>query len=60
VGLLLQPRKRSVFAAHYLMDSSTPESRQRHLERVAAKMDKLIGRPVPAPIPETRQAEVTS
>jgi putative NADPH-quinone reductase len=59
VGLLLKPRKRSVFAAHYLMDSSTPESRQRHLESVAAKMDRLIGRTVPAPIPEPRRAEVT-
>jgi NAD(P)H dehydrogenase (quinone) len=59
VGLLLKPRKRSVFAAHYLMDSSTPESRQRHLRRVSAKMDKLIGRPVPAAIPQPRQTEVT-
>jgi NAD(P)H dehydrogenase (quinone) len=47
VGLLCANGKRSVFAAHYLMDSSTPESRTRHLERVAAKMDRLIG-PVPA------------
>jgi NAD(P)H dehydrogenase (quinone) len=60
VGLLLKPRKRSVFAAHYLMDSSTPESRQRHLERVGAKMDKLIGRPVPAAIPQPRTAEVNA
>jgi putative NADPH-quinone reductase len=59
VGLLLKPRKRSVFAAHYLMDSSTPESRARHLETVGAKMDKLIGRPVPAPIPQPRRTEVT-
>jgi putative NADPH-quinone reductase len=47
VGLLCARGKRSVFAAHYLMDSSTPESRARHLGRVAAKMDRLIG-PVPA------------
>jgi NAD(P)H dehydrogenase (quinone) len=32
-----------VFAAHYLMDSSTAESRAKHLRRVAAKMDKLLG-----------------
>jgi putative NADPH-quinone reductase len=43
VGLLCARSKRSVFAAHYLMDSSTPESRARHLAKVAAKMDKLIG-----------------
>jgi NAD(P)H dehydrogenase (quinone) len=59
VGLLLKPRKRTVFAAHYLMDSSTPESRQRHLRRVSAQMDKLIGRPVPAPIPEPQTTRVT-
>ncbi len=47
VGLLCARDKRSVFAAHYLMDSSTPESRARHLSRVAAKMDRLIG-PLPA------------
>jgi putative NADPH-quinone reductase len=60
VGLLLQPRKRSVFAAHYLMDSSTPESRTRHLRRVAAKMDRLIGRPNPATIPQPKAARATS
>ncbi len=40
-------RCKTVFAAHYLMDSSTQESRARHLARVAAKMDRFIG-PVPA------------
>jgi putative NADPH-quinone reductase len=29
---------RTVYAAHYLMDSSTPESRARHLARVGAKV----------------------
>jgi putative NADPH-quinone reductase len=43
VGLLCAPRKRTAFAAHYLMDSSTPESRARHLARVASKLDRLIG-----------------
>jgi NAD(P)H dehydrogenase (quinone) len=43
VGFICAPRKRTVFAAHYLMDSSTPESRAAHLARVAAKMDRLIG-----------------
>jgi putative NADPH-quinone reductase len=60
VGLLLKPRKRSVFAAHYLMDSSTPESRARHLARVAAKMDKLIGRPMTTPTPQPQGTRVTS
>jgi NAD(P)H dehydrogenase (quinone) len=44
VGFLCARGKRSAFAAHYLMDSSTPESRQRHLDRVGRKMDRLIGR----------------
>jgi hypothetical protein len=52
--VLLKRRHRSVFAAHYLMDSSTPESRRRHLARVAAKMDRLIGRRVPVALPEPR------
>lgn len=42
VGFLLPRGKRVVFAAHYLMDSSTDASRKRHLERVAAKMDHLL------------------
>ncbi|KGJ04382.1 Putative NADPH-quinone reductase (modulator of drug activity B) [Paracoccus halophilus] len=42
VGYLCAPDRRSVFAAHYLMDSSTPDSRARHLEHVARKMDKLL------------------
>ncbi len=49
IGLLLKPRKRAVFAAHYLMDSSTAASRARHLDRVAAKLDRLIGSPSAAP-----------
>ena len=51
VGLLCKPGKRNAFAAHYLMDASTPESRARHLARVARQMDKLIGRRVPVPVP---------
>jgi putative NADPH-quinone reductase len=52
VGLLCKPGKRTAFAAHYLMDSSTPESRARHLARVARQMDRLIGQRVPVPLPE--------
>lgn len=51
VGFLLKPGKRAVFAAHYLMDSSTPASRARHLARVGAKMERLIGQQV-APQPQ--------
>lgn len=43
IGFLCAPRRRSVFAAHYLMDSSTPKSRTHHLARVAQKLDRLIG-----------------
>ncbi len=48
VGLLCARGKRTAFAAHYLMDSSTPESRARHLARVARQMDRLTGRPAPS------------
>ncbi len=46
VGFLCAPRKRSTFAAHFLMDSSTEVSRRAHLAQVARRMDRLIGRPV--------------
>jgi putative NADPH-quinone reductase len=36
-------RCRTAFAAHYSMDSSTPESRARHLVRVARAVDGLTG-----------------
>jgi putative NADPH-quinone reductase len=42
IGLLCAPRCRKVFAAHYLMDSSTPESRARHLAKVAERMERLL------------------
>ncbi len=51
VGFLCAPGKRSVFAAHYLMDSSTEASRAAHLATVARKMDRLIGRRVAATAP---------
>ena len=43
VRLLCSPRCRVSFLAHYLMDSSTAASRARHLKKVAATMDRLIG-----------------
>jgi NAD(P)H dehydrogenase (quinone) len=51
VGFLCAPRKRTAFAAHFLMDSSTEASRKAHLQRVASQMDKLIGRVVPVELP---------
>lgn len=42
VGLLCGKPFKKTFAAHYLMDSSTPESRKRHLDRVASKMDRFL------------------
>lgn len=41
VGLLCHPRKRTAFAALYLMDTVSAEARRRHLKRVAAKVDRL-------------------
>jgi NAD(P)H dehydrogenase (quinone) len=43
IRLLCAKRCRTVFAAHYLMDSSTPETRARHLRKVAERTDRLIG-----------------
>ena len=55
VGFLCKPGRRTAFAAHYLMDSSTPESRERHLRRVSRQMDRLIGQRLPVPLPEPPQ-----
>lgn len=50
---LLCPRGcKTVFAAHYSMDSSTDASRARHLARVATKMRRFVG--------TTPQKEVTA
>ena len=42
VGILCARPLRKTFAAHYLMDSSTTDSRKAHLDRVAAKMDRFL------------------
>lgn len=42
VGFLCHKRRKTAFVAHYLMDSSTPESRAKHLKRVANAMDRLL------------------
>ena len=45
IGFLCKKPLKTVFAAHYLMDSSTPESRAKHLERVSNKMARFTGTP---------------
>ena len=42
VGFLCHKPLKTVFAAHYLMDTSTQASRQSHLDRVGRKMDRLL------------------
>ena len=42
VGWLMPRRAAKIFAAHYLMDASTPETRARHLAYVATRMDRLM------------------
>lgn len=42
VGFLCAARCKTAFAAHYLMDSSTPASRKAHLDRVAKTMDRFL------------------
>ena len=42
VRFLCARQCRTAFAAHYLMDSSTPETRTKHLRRVARQMDQLL------------------
>jgi putative NADPH-quinone reductase len=45
--VILAKRCKTAFAAHFLMDSSTPESRAKHLTRVQKRLDKLIAAPTP-------------
>jgi putative NADPH-quinone reductase len=47
LGLLIHPRAKKAFAAHYLMDSSTDATRARHLARVGARMDRFLGARAP-------------
>ncbi len=43
VGFLLPVRARKIFAAHFLMDSAERPALERHLDKVAAQTDRLIG-----------------
>lgn len=55
-GFLIAPRARKVFAAHYLMDSSTPESRARHLARIDRKLGRLLaGAASKLPAPKSKE-----
>ncbi len=42
IGFLCAPRRRTAFAAHYLMDSSTDDSRAAHLDRVRRRLERLL------------------
>lgn len=44
LGLLCHPAVKRTYCAHYLMDSSTAESRAKHLLRVSARMRKITGK----------------
>ncbi len=43
VRLICAKGCKTTYAAHHLMDSSTPESRAKHLAVVARKMEKFVG-----------------
>ncbi|AJE47770.1 NAD(P)H-dependent oxidoreductase [Celeribacter indicus] len=45
--LILARKCKTSFAAHYLMDSSTPDSRRKHLGTVRRRLRKLIETPAP-------------
>lgn len=55
VRLICAKRCKVHFAAHYLMDSSTPESRTAHLDKVGRVVEKLIGK---AAVSQRRQSAV--
>ena len=57
VGFLMKRGTRKVFAAHYLMDTAQPDALRAHLDKVAAKTDKLIKRPAGAPQMQGAPAE---
>jgi putative NADPH-quinone reductase len=43
VRLICAKGCKTAYAAHYLMDSSTAQSRAQHLDKVASRMDRFIG-----------------
>jgi putative NADPH-quinone reductase len=57
IGFACAPFRRTAFAMHYLMDSSTPDSRRAHLALVGRRMDRLLkGARQPEAAPVTRAA----
>ncbi|MEL6677154.1 MAG: NAD(P)H-dependent oxidoreductase [Pseudomonadota bacterium] len=56
VRLICAKRVKTAFAAHYLMDSSTPETRAAHLARLDRKLDRFIGARKVEPVPERAAA----
>ncbi|NNU81116.1 NAD(P)H-dependent oxidoreductase [Halovulum dunhuangense] len=57
IRLLCARRCRTAFAAHYSMDTATPESRAAHLVRVGRAMDRLIGKPARGSLPAAGTAQ---
>lgn len=55
VRFLCARRCKTTFAAHYLMDTSTQSSREKHLAKVAARMDRFVG-PTSGGRPSRREA----
>ena len=55
---LCHERARTTFAAHYRMDFSTPQTRARHLDRVRAKMRRLIGVPAGKPVDQAYPGKI--
>ena len=53
VRLICARRCKTAYAAHHLMDSSSDASRNAHLRKVAARMDRFIGAPRAAPREQT-------
>ncbi len=49
IRALCAPRCRTLFCAHYLMDSSTPQSRTAHLTEVARRSERFARRHRPGP-----------
>ena len=56
VRALCHPRCKTLWLAHYLMDSSTPESRTAHLGKVRARLSKAFPSERTAPVGPERAA----
>ncbi|MGB0662006.1 MAG: NAD(P)H-dependent oxidoreductase [Mangrovicoccus sp.] len=54
IGLLCAKPLKTVFAAHFLMDSSTPQSRAKHLRVVERRLERFLGKN-PTPVAKHKQ-----